>query len=76
MTVYCGSTTSRSRPTTFMIVMSAGGPEHVPEPLSPLESLETPEDDTPDAPVPVDPGLPLVRPSRKRIHDEEHDGSP
>jgi hypothetical protein len=75
MTVYCGSSTNRSRPITFMIC-SAGGPEYVPEPLSPNESVETQDEDTLDAPVPVDPGLPLLRPSRKRIHDEEHDGSP
>jgi hypothetical protein len=77
MTVYCGSTTSRSRPITFMVVM-AGGTEHVPEPLSPMESVETPDDDLDmlDEPLAVDPGLPIVRPSRKRINDTEHDGSP
>lgn len=75
MTIYCGSSTSRSRPTMFMIAMS-GGPEYVPEPVAPNESVETQEEDTLESPVPVDPGLPLVRPSRKRILDEEHDGSP
>ncbi|MDB4972155.1 MAG: hypothetical protein JWN48_496 [Myxococcaceae bacterium] len=77
MTVYCGSSTSRSRPTTFMIV-TGGGVEHVPEPVSPHESVETLDDDLDqlDEPWAVDPGLPLVRPSRKRIQQQDHDGAP
>ncbi|MDB4991295.1 MAG: hypothetical protein JWN04_6473 [Myxococcaceae bacterium] len=72
MTVYCGSSTKRSRPTTFMFVM-AGGVEHVPEPVSPNESVETLDDDLDqlDEPVAVDPGLPLVRPSRKRLQEQD-----
>ena len=73
MTVYCGSSTSRSRPTTFMIVM-AGGTEHVPEPLSPNESVETLDDDLDqlDEPLVMDPGLPLTHPSRKAIREEQN----
>jgi hypothetical protein len=46
MTAFCVSSTSRSRPLTFMI-MTAGGAEHIPEPIPPNQSVETSEEDAP-----------------------------
>jgi hypothetical protein len=73
MTAYCLSSTSRSRPLAFMF-MAAGGERHpLPEqPVPPTHSVDTPDDEgVDDQPNPGDPGPPLLRPSRKRVPDEE-----
>lgn len=70
MTAYCRSSTSRSRPLTFLFMN--GGVEHVPEPVPPNQSVETPDDDPLERPLSVDdPGLPLGRPSKKIIAEDE-----
>ncbi|MEY4508513.1 MAG: hypothetical protein RLZZ450_635 [Pseudomonadota bacterium] len=71
MTAFCVSSTSRSRPLTFMI-MTAGGAEHIPEPIPPNQSVETSEEDSLEQPLPTDQGLPLGRPGKKQIDEDEH----
>jgi hypothetical protein len=71
MTAFCLSTTSRSRPLTFMI-MNAGGPEHIPEPIPPNQSVETSDEDPLEQPQATDQGLPLSRPGKKQIAEDEH----
>jgi len=60
-----------------MFVMPGSGAETVPEPVGPNESVETLDDDLNqlDEPMTIDPGLPLNRPSKKRIQEQEHDGA-
>ena len=72
MTAYCLSSTSRSRPSFFTFAMM-GGERQLPEqPVPPTHSVDT-SDDEPldDQPNPGDPGPPVLRPSKKRVPDEE-----
>jgi hypothetical protein len=71
MTAFCVSSTSRSRPLTFM-VMSLGGAEHIPEPIPSNQSVETSDEDGLEQPLPTDQGLPLGRPGKKQIAEDEH----
>ena len=71
MTAFCLSSTSRSRPLTFMI-MSAGGAEHIPEPIPPNQSVETSDEEPLEQPLATDQGLPLNRPGKKQIAEDEH----
>jgi hypothetical protein len=71
MTAFCVSSTSRSRPLTFMI-MNAGGAEHMPEPVPSNQSVETPDEDSLEQPLPTDQGLPLGRPGKKQRAEDEH----
>jgi hypothetical protein len=69
MTAFCLSSTVRSRPLTFMIL---GGAEQIPEPVPPNQSVETSDEDLLEQPLPVDPGLPLARPGKKHIAEDDH----
>lgn len=76
MTAYLLSSTSRSRPLAFTFAMmdaDVGGDRPMPEqPVPPTHSVDTPDDETlDDQPNPGDPGPPVLRPSKKRVPDDE-----
>ena len=53
--------------------LEAGGDRHMPEqPVPPTHSVDTPDDEPlDDQPNPGDPGPPVLRPSKKRVPDDE-----
>lgn len=70
MTAYCVSSSNRTRPSTFMFAMMGGEP--MPEqPVSPTHSIDTPDEEPIEQPNPGDPGPPVLRPSKKRVPDED-----
>ncbi|MET0284263.1 MAG: hypothetical protein ABW352_07325, partial [Polyangiales bacterium] len=72
----CLSSTSRSRPVTFMVLAAARGGgdddvENVPEPVPSNLIVDTPEDEPADRSPNHDPSA-LPRPDGKHPSDEEH----
>jgi len=64
MTAYCISSTSRSRPLSFML--SSGGDERRPQqPVPPNISVDTPNDDEVELPNLSDSGPPDLMPPKK-----------
>ena len=71
MTTYCLSSTSRSRPTAFMV---AGGGDRLPsQPVPPNYSVDTPFDDPLEDPGDEEPVPPFSRPSKKSVPDEDRE---
>ncbi|HEX5660984.1 MAG TPA: hypothetical protein VFX59_27515 [Polyangiales bacterium] len=73
MTAFCLSSTSRSRPVTFMVFMQRGGDddvENVPEPVPPNLIVDTPEDEPADR-LPTNDPASHPRPDGKHASDQE-----
>jgi hypothetical protein len=73
MTAFCLSSTSRSRPVTFMIFAQHGDDdvESVPEPVRSNLIVDTPEDEPADRQPTNDPTA-QPRPDGKHPSDQEH----
>lgn len=71
MTTYCLSSTSRSRPTAFMV--GAGGGDRLPPQPVPPGSVDTPFDDPLEDPGEEEPVPPFSRPSKKTVPDEDRE---
>jgi hypothetical protein len=73
MTMFCLSSTSRSRPLAFMVCAAHGDDdvESVPEPVRTNLIVDTPEDEPADR-VPANDPASLPRPDGKHPSDQEH----